>query len=135
MPSRALTCPGGAAIAAHPRRVRRRPIDADGALDRDRMRALVFADAAASAARGHPASADRLRDERAGRAAAAPVVFDVPLLVESGAGARASTACWWSTAARHAGRRVCSAPAGPRHGARRHRQQAPRAPPAPLPTR
>jgi dephospho-CoA kinase len=60
-------------------------IDADGALDRDRMRTLAFADPPRAAPRGHPASADRRRDRAPGRAAAAPrQVFDVPLLVESG---------------------------------------------------
>jgi dephospho-CoA kinase len=60
--------------------------DAQGALDRDRMRNLVFADASAKArleAILHP----RIRDAALAAAAAADgsyVIFAVPLLVESG---------------------------------------------------
>jgi dephospho-CoA kinase len=60
--------------------------DAQGALDRERMRALAFADPAAKRALEavlHPvigAEAER----QAVQAAGAPLVFDVPLLVESG---------------------------------------------------
>jgi dephospho-CoA kinase len=83
-----LTAPGGAALPRIVAEFGAEMIAAGGAMDRDRMRALVFA---------HPA--ERLRLEailhpmigaatRAEAAAAHPgqtVVFDVPLLAESGA--------------------------------------------------
>jgi dephospho-CoA kinase len=82
-----LTAPGGAAIAPIAHHFGPQMINADGALDRARMRARVFADPAAKAALEqilHP-MIGRLTEVRA--AAAAPgqvLVFDVPLLVESG---------------------------------------------------
>jgi dephospho-CoA kinase len=82
-----LTQPGGLAIEPIRRTFGDAFIDASGALDRRRMRHLVFSD---------PVERKRLEsilhplirqhaDERAANAAAAPyVVFAVPLLVESG---------------------------------------------------
>lgn len=84
--ARQISAPGGAAIPALRERFGNDAIDATGALDRDRMRALAFADPGIRSALEavlHPligAEADRQA------AAAAPgqsVVFDVPLLVES----------------------------------------------------
>lgn len=83
--SRSLTAPGGAAI--NPIRAAFGPgtLDGDGALDRVRMRELVFTDATAKSrleAILHPmigAECQRQALVAAGRV----VVFDVPLLVES----------------------------------------------------
>jgi len=83
--ARALTQPGGAAIPALAQAFGADALTADGALDRDRMRRIVFADAGAKArleAILHPligAEASR----QAAAAGARPVVFDVPLLTES----------------------------------------------------
>ena len=83
--ARALTQPGGAAIPALAQAFGADALTADGALDRDRMRQIVFADAGAKArleAILHPligAEASR----QAAAAGARPVVFDVPLLTES----------------------------------------------------
>jgi dephospho-CoA kinase len=84
--ARALTGPGGAAMPALRARFGDAIADAQGALDRECMRALAFADPAAKRALEavlHPvigAEAER----QAVQAAGAPLVFDVPLLVESG---------------------------------------------------
>ena len=84
--ARGLTLPGGAAIPAIAAQFGPGFIDAAGALDRARMRELAFADPAARQrleAVLHPL----IRAETARQAAAAagsPIVFDVPLLVESG---------------------------------------------------
>ncbi|MCU6499680.1 dephospho-CoA kinase [Rugamonas sp. A1-17] len=81
-----LTAPGGAAMSAIVAEFGPEFADANGALDRARMRALVFADAGAKArleAILHP----RIRDTALAAAAAATgsyVIFAVPLLVESG---------------------------------------------------
>ncbi len=82
-----LTAPGGAAIAPIAARFGPAAITADGALDRAHMRGLVFADPAAKQALEailHP----MISATTAAQAAAVPpgqvVVFDVPLLVESG---------------------------------------------------
>ena len=85
-----LTAPGGAAHAGDRRRVRRRMIvRGDGAMDRARMRALVFAEPPAKArleAILHPMIGAETRAPRPPPPAPAPdVVFDVPLLTESGA--------------------------------------------------
>ncbi len=83
--ARALTLPGGAAIAAIARRFGPAMIGADGALDRERMRAQVFADPSAKAALEailHPRIGEQAEREAAA-AAQRPVVFDVPLLTES----------------------------------------------------
>jgi len=83
--ARTLTSPGGAALPALAEGFGPAILGADGALDRDRMRALAFGDAGqrrrlesilhpmigAEAQRQAAAAADRV------------VVFDVPLLVES----------------------------------------------------
>jgi dephospho-CoA kinase len=85
--ARSLTASGGAALPAIAAQFGPELIGADGALDRDRMRALVFADAAAKRALEailHP-MIGALTEARAAAAAPGQVqVFDVPLLVESG---------------------------------------------------
>ena len=82
-----LTAPGGAAIAAIAQRFGAEMITPAGALDRARMRERVFADPAAKAALEqilHP-MIGRLTEAQARAAVAGQVVvFDVPLLVESG---------------------------------------------------
>ena len=87
--SRVSTAAGGGAIDEIVAEFGASSIDADGALDRDRMRALVFQDATARArleAIVHPlvgmAIAARSADALA--AGARCTVFDLPLLVESG---------------------------------------------------
>jgi dephospho-CoA kinase len=87
--ARTLTLPGGAAIAPIASTFGASAIGADGALDRERMRAIVFADPAAKLrleAILHPligeaalAQATRVREENADPC----IVFDVPLLTES----------------------------------------------------
>jgi dephospho-CoA kinase len=83
--ARALTLPGGAAMPALAEAFGAGMVSADGSLDRDRMRSLVFADPGAKAqleAILHPligAEAQR----QASQAGAGAVVFDVPLLTES----------------------------------------------------
>ena len=87
--SRATTAAGGAAIAAIAQRFGSDFITADGALDRDRMRELAYAD---------PQARKRLEDiihplvgqesarlvQGALDAGVPCIVFDIPLLVESG---------------------------------------------------
>ena len=84
--SRALTLPGGAAMPAIADQFGTDFVTADGALDRDRMRALAFSDVNAKRrleAILHPLITAQALAESA--AATSPlVVFDVPLLVESG---------------------------------------------------
>ena len=84
--ARALTVSGGAAMPMLLREFGSDAVTADGALDRDRMRTLVFADAGAKArleAILHPLiGAEALR--QAAAAETRTVVFDVPLLTESG---------------------------------------------------
>lgn len=87
--SRALTLPAGAAMPAIAAEFGAGFVAVDGALDRDRMRALAFSDAGAKRrleAILHPLiTAQALAEAEAADAARAPlVVFDVPLLVESG---------------------------------------------------
>jgi dephospho-CoA kinase len=83
--SRSLTAHGGAALPALAQAFGPDILDDEGALNRDRMRALVFSD---------PAQRQRLESilhpligqeaERQARCAGAqPVVFDVPLLAEA----------------------------------------------------
>ena len=84
--ARALTLAGGAAIPAIAQSFGSDMIGADGALDRDRMRSHVFANPGAKARLEgilHP----MIGTEASRQAAAAGdriVVFDVPLLAESG---------------------------------------------------
>ena len=81
----ALTLPGGAAIADLAAAFGARAITAEGALNRDHMRQLVFADPAAKARLEtilHPLIGQEAR-RQAVLAAGRPVVFDVPLLTES----------------------------------------------------
>lgn len=85
--ARQLTLPGGAAIELIAREFGAELIAADGALDRTRMRDLVFADTSAKRrleAILHPLIG--VETERQARAAPGTpaLVFDVPLLVESG---------------------------------------------------
>jgi dephospho-CoA kinase len=83
--ARSLTLSGGAAIAAIRTLFGSSVIDATGALDRARMRELVFADAQAKfrlEAILHPLIG-RESDRQALAAADKIIVFDVPLLVES----------------------------------------------------
>ena len=86
-----------------------------GALDRERMRELVFADAAKKQpleALLHPMIRARIERRIAGRAAAPYVVLVVPLLVESRRLSRAlPSACWWSTARRSCRSRACGSAA------------------------
>ncbi len=84
--ARALTAPGGAALPAIAQAFGAQAIGADGAMDRDAMRACVFADPAARQrleAILHPLIG-RETEAQAAAAGGATVVFDVPLLVESG---------------------------------------------------
>jgi len=85
--SRALTAPGGAAIAEIRERFGPESIAADGGLDRERMRLLVFRDAASRARLEgilHPLIRARTRDAIA--VARGPyVIVVVPLLFETGA--------------------------------------------------
>jgi len=84
--ARALTAAGGTALPAIAQAFGPTTLDAQGALDRARMREIVFADPAAKGrleAILHPLIGQEC--ERQAAAAAGPgVVFDVPLLVESG---------------------------------------------------
>ena len=83
--ARELTLPGGAAIPALREAFGAECLDAQGALDRERMRALAFADPGVRRrleALLHPMiGAETAR--RANAAGDAPLVFDVPLLAES----------------------------------------------------
>ena len=83
--ARELTLPGGAAIPALREAFGAECLDAQGALDRERMRALAFADPGVRRrleALLHPMiGAETAR--RASAAGDAPLVFDVPLLAES----------------------------------------------------
>ena len=85
--ARQLTLPGGAAIAAITLAFGADLIAADGALDRTRMRELVFADATAKRrleAILHPLIGAETERQAAAARDAPALVFDVPLLVESG---------------------------------------------------
>ena len=83
--ARALTAPGGGAMPALAAEFGPDIVDSDGALDRTRMRGLVFADAAARLrleAVLHPMIGERVQ-QAAAAADGRPIVFDVPLLAES----------------------------------------------------
>ena len=87
--SRQLTAPGGAAISALTSQFGPQIITAEGAMDRDRMRQLAFNDPALKKqleAIIHPLiSQESLRQSSAAvDAGCACIVFDIPLLVESG---------------------------------------------------
>ena len=87
--SRAVTASGGAAIAPVAQKFGPRAIAPDGAMDRDFIRQLVFSDSDARhqlEAIIHPlVSLESLRQtEQAIRAGSTCVLFDIPLLVESG---------------------------------------------------
>ncbi len=84
--ARQLTLPGGAAIAPIRAAFGDDVIDAAGGLDRERMRALAFADVQARRrleAILHPLIGIET-DHQATQAPSSVKVFDVPLLVESG---------------------------------------------------
>lgn len=85
--ARALTAPGGAALPALAQRFGPGCIGTDGALDRPWMRRRAFEDPTTRQALEavlHPLIGSEAT-RRAAQAAAAPcIVFDVPLLVESG---------------------------------------------------
>lgn len=84
--SRSLTAPGGAAIAQIRNSFGEEFIDASGALDRARMRALAFSDPAAKRrleAILHPMVRDA-SDRLLGAALSPYVILMIPLLVESG---------------------------------------------------
>jgi len=84
----ALTAPGGAAIPAIAAAFGDAMIGADGAMDRTRMRALVFGDPAQRQrleAILHPMIGSATREQASRAGAGQTVVFDVPLLTESGA--------------------------------------------------
>ena len=84
--ARQISLPGGAAMASIAQTFGAEFIDAAGGLDRERMRTLAFSDDTARRrleAILHPLIG--LETERQAAASGAPViVFDVPLLVESG---------------------------------------------------
>ena len=85
--ARQLSRPGGAAIGAIRRAFGAEFIDASGALDRARMRALAFSDPAARRrleAILHPLIGTETEGQAEAAHAAPAIVFDVPLLVESG---------------------------------------------------
>ncbi len=83
-----LTAPQGAAIAAIAATFGPRAITADGAMDRAHMRALVFADPAQRQRLEHLLhpliEAEAERQATTWAQPEQPVVFDVPLLVETG---------------------------------------------------
>lgn len=84
--SRALTAPGGAAMPALQAEFGADMVRADGGLDRDRMRTLAFSDPSVKTrleAILHP-MIGQVTQAQAAAAGDKPVVFDVPLLTESG---------------------------------------------------
>ena len=81
-----LTAPGGAAIAALAAAFGADMIAADGAMDRAKMRALVFAQPARRQrleAILHPMIGEATRAQASRASAGQAIVFDVPLLAES----------------------------------------------------
>jgi len=84
--ARQVTAPGGVAMDQLARQFGTRFITPEGGLNRDAMRELVFADAGAKKqleAIVHPLVGEETA-RQAAQAASACIVFDVPLLVESG---------------------------------------------------
>jgi dephospho-CoA kinase len=87
--ARQLTAAGGAAIKQIASEFGAAVIGADGAMDRDKMRQLAFSDPAARQrleAIVHPLVSQQtlIQAEQAQQAGSACIVFDIPLLVESG---------------------------------------------------
>jgi dephospho-CoA kinase len=85
--SRSLTAPGGPALPAIVQAFGPQMIDPQGAMDRSRMRDLVFRDPANRQALEHilhPLIAVQTAHEAAQALPGQPIVFDVPLLAESG---------------------------------------------------
>jgi dephospho-CoA kinase len=85
--ARSLTAPGGAALPALAEAFGPQVVGADGAMDRDRMRAIVFADPEAKQrleAIIHPLIGREAERQAAAVRPGQPIVFDVPLLAESG---------------------------------------------------
>jgi dephospho-CoA kinase len=87
--SRSVTSAGGQAIESIAKEFGREFINPSGAVDRDRMRALVYADDKARRrleAIVHPLVAQQIsqQSEAAIQSGCGCLVFDVPLLVESG---------------------------------------------------
>jgi dephospho-CoA kinase len=85
--SRGLTLAGGAAMPAIAQAFGGDFVTADGALDRERMRALAFSDASAKRRLEsilHPLITTEALAQADTAKAAPLIVFDVPLLVESG---------------------------------------------------
>ena len=87
--ARQITAPGGAAVSELARQFGEKIITADGAMDRDRMRQLAFGDPSVKQrleAIIHPLVArESVRQADAAVAAGRScIVFDIPLLVESG---------------------------------------------------
>lgn len=85
--SRALTAPGGHAIDAIRQAFGPGMIDAQGAMDRARMRTLAFSDPTALARLEtilHPLIGQQADAHAAAAAPGQVVVYDVPLMVESG---------------------------------------------------
>ncbi len=87
--ARAVTAPGGAAIGAIRASFGDELVTADGALDRARMRTLVFQDARAKQRLEeivHPLVAQLGQQQRQAAQASgySTIVYDIPLLVESG---------------------------------------------------
>ncbi|HEX2011781.1 MAG TPA: dephospho-CoA kinase [Roseateles sp.] len=85
--SRGLTASGGAAMSAIAAAFGSDMVAADGSLDRARMRAAVFADPPALQrleAILHPLIGAETEARAAAAGPGVPIVFDVPLLVESG---------------------------------------------------
>jgi len=87
--ARAVTAPGGAAVPALRERFGPAFIAPDGSLDRARMREHVFSDPAARKALEaivHPlvGAAIRSEEDAARRSGRPCLVYDIPLLVESG---------------------------------------------------
>ncbi|MCK9688044.1 dephospho-CoA kinase [Scleromatobacter humisilvae] len=83
----ALTAPGGAAVLAIAAAFGPDMIAADGAMDRARMRALVFGQPAQRQrleAILHPMIGEATRAQASRARAGQAIVFDVPLLTESG---------------------------------------------------
>lgn len=87
--SRQLTASGGGAVHELVRRFGPQTITANGAMDRDRMRQLAFSDPSVKKqleAIIHPlvSQESRRQSDEAMRAGLTCLVFDIPLLVESG---------------------------------------------------